>query len=258
MRTLNHEKMFSTQKIESLGNFWYTGVVALTPDPRPPVGADRRASLLATLQQSPEPLTIDVLATRLDVKPSTIRGDLDVLLATGEIERQPLAGPGRGRPKWVYRAALPTASPYEVLARALAHHMTGGPTPPEVMAQEWLDRIPQHEPAASPDEAVLQAGRSLEALGFTVAINPKGDELTMTKCPYADLVDEFPMICEIHGALLSGILRESDQGVDIESIDVWARDDMCIAHLRRDDLRPGRTIRSSDLAALTPGKEAHL
>ena len=84
----------------------------------------------------------------------------------------------------------------------------------------------------------------------------RGDEITMTRCPYASLVGEFPTICDIHGALLNGILRESGQPIEVASLDVWAREDMCVARLRREDLRPLRTIQGSDLLGVTPAEGA--
>lgn len=228
----------------------------MTTTSEPRLGSDaRRQAILDALRQAADPLTVDDLAHRLELRPSTVRTDVEVLRASGAIERTALPGAGRGRPKWGYSLSSVGASPYEVLARALAHHMSGGPTPPEAMAEEWLSRIPDHPLAATPDEAVAQAAVSLDALGFSVEVNPRGDEITMTRCPYASLVGEFPMICDIHGALLNGILRESGQHIAVTSLDVWAREDMCVARLSRDDLRPFRTIRGSDLLEVTPEEE---
>lgn len=219
--------------------------MTVTNEPR--IGPDqRRQAILDALGRASDPRTVDALAHDLGLPASTVRSDVEVLRATGAIDREPLPGAGRGRPKWGYSLAETETNPYEVLARALAHHM-GGPTPPDVMAEEWLSRIPEHPQAQSPDEAVEQAAESLDALGFTVAVNTIGDEITMTRCPYASLIGEFPMICDIHGALLQGILRESGQSVQVESLDVWAREGMCVARLRRNDLRPVRTIHGPDL-----------
>lgn len=206
----------------------------------------RRQAILDAIRDSPDPLSVEDVAARLASRPSTVRTDIEVLRATGALERSPLPGAGRGRPRWGYSIA-DTTSPYEVLARALAQHVSGGPTPPDVMAEEWLGRIPDHPRATTPDEAVAQAAASLDSLGFTVEVNRLGDEITMTHCPYAQLVGEFPMICDIHGALLSGILRDSGQDVEVESLSVWAREGMCVARLHREDLRPFHTIHGSDL-----------
>lgn len=216
----------------------------------------RRQAILDSLREVAAPLTVDDISGRLSLSPSTVRSDMEVLRATGAVERTPLPGSGRGRPKWGYSASDAGSGPYEVLARALALHVADGPTPPDVMAQEWLSRIPEHPPAATGDEAVAQAAASLESLGFTVEVNARRDEITMTQCPYAELVGDVPVICDIHGALLSGILRDSGQPVTVESLDVWAREDMCVAHLRRTDLRPFRTIEGSDFMDPSPQEGA--
>ena len=84
----------------------------------------------------------------------------------------------------------------------------------------------------------------------------------MTRCPYASLVGEFPTICDIHGALLNGILRESGQPIEVASLDVWAREDMCVARLRREDLLTlGKSVEKSTdnlLAAIETSKRAEL
>lgn len=217
----------------------------------------RRDAVLELLRGADAPMTVEEVAQALGAKTSTARADLEMLRASGGVEREALPRAGRGRPRWGYTASVVGAHPYETLARALAHHISDDPSVadlvPEEIADEWLSRIPRHEPAATPDEAVEQAARSLESLGFAVDVNPIGTEITMTGCPYADMVSDFPMICDIHGALLRGILADAKQGVEVERIDVWARPGMCVAALARSDIRPQRTITTDDMHHLTPG-----
>lgn len=226
----------------------------MTPAPSP---AERREELLARLRAAPQPLAIEELARDLHLKASTVRADLELLRASGEVDRTALAREGRGRPRWGYVASVEAPHPYEVLARALAHHIADDATVrglvPDELAAEWLARIPEHDPAENPDQAVNQAARSLESLGFGVDVDPVGRHITMTGCPYADMVDDFPMICDVHGALLRGVLADADQGVEVERIDVWARPGMCVATLSRPDLRPERTIHAADLDHVTSG-----
>lgn len=218
----------------------------------------RREQVLGALGATP--IVIEELAESLGLKTSTVRSDLEVLRALGQAARTALPREGRGRPRWGYAAAVPQANPYETLARALAHQMAGDPSTAggssEQLAEEWLSRLPRLEPVDTPDGAVAQAAESLQSLGFGVQVNPRGTEITMTGCPYADLVSDFPKICEIHAALLRGVLAESGQGVDVDHIDVWARPGMCVASLARPDLQPERTITAHDLNHLTPGGES--
>jgi predicted ArsR family transcriptional regulator len=200
-------------------------------------------------------MEVEQVAQAVGIRPNTARGHLEVLMAQGRVRRTSRQGRGRGRPRWLYSADSPPPSPYEVLARTLAQHVTGGPQPPEVLAAEWLERIPVLPPATTPDEAVDHAVQALTALGFTAEVNTVGDAIAMRNCPFADLVDEFPLICDIHGAMLATVLQQADQSVDVARLDVWARDGVCVAHLRRPDLKPARTIDGRDLATthLTEG-----
>jgi predicted ArsR family transcriptional regulator len=227
-----------------------------TPRPHKTASSPRRDAILDLLRSAPKPQTVHELAQALKLKPSTARADIEVLRATGAITRVPLPRPGRGRPRWGYSITQPAADPYEALARVLARQLGDSETGrrPEEIAEEWLSRVPRHEPAHTPDEAVAQAASSLESLGFNVAVNPLGTEITMTGCPYAALVPDFPMICDIHGALVRNVLVDSGQPVDIDEIDVWAKPGVCVARLTRPDLHPERTIRASELASLTPSE----
>ena len=60
--------------------------------------------------------------------------------------------------------------------------------------------------------------------------------------PYVDLVDDNPVICDIHAALVGRLLEQTGQPVRVTSMDVWARPGVCVARLRRSDLVPTRTI----------------
>lgn len=223
-----------------------------TSDQSRPDAGERRQAILEVLAGTAEPLAVEDIADRLGVRPNTVRGHLEILLASGRVQRDSLPAAGRGRPRWVYRIATRGPSPYEFLARSLALHMSEGSVSAEDMAKEWLAGVPDHPPAATPEEAVHQAVSSLRALGFAADSSPLGNEIVMTRCPYKELVSDVPMICDIHGALLSTVLQQSAQDVDVESVDVWAKPGVCVAHLRRPDLKPERTITRSELMAVSP------
>jgi predicted ArsR family transcriptional regulator len=64
----------------------------------------------------------------------------------------------------------------------------------------------------------------------------------VTQCPYASFVDDNPVICDIHTALIARLLKQTGQPVTVGTVDVWARPGICIAHLNRPDLVVARTI----------------
>jgi len=99
-----------------------------------------------------------------------------------------------------------------------------------------------HLIATGKDATVFEAAQALGRLGFEVSVTPVGDRIDLAGCPYADLVAERPVICEIHASLLQQLLDDSGQQVALASLDVWSRPGVCTAHLRRADARPHRTI----------------
>ena len=110
--------------------------------------------------------------------------------------------------------------------------------------------------AATPDEAVAEATDALNGLGFTAVANPRGDAITLTDCPYAELVDANPIICDIHAALVARLLTQTGQPVTVESVVVWTRPGMCAAHLRRPDLVPARIITADDRGTFTSNERS--
>jgi hypothetical protein len=73
-----------------------------------------------------------------------------------------------------------------------------------------------------------------------------GDAVYLGRCPYASLVQEYPVICDIHARALEQVLAGTGQPVGLRSLDVFPRPGVCVAHLRRDDVEPGRVIEGSE------------
>ena len=88
----------------------------------------------------------------------------------------------------------------------------------------------------------------LTDFGFEAVRNPVGDEITLRACPYAELVHEHPVICDIHAELLGEVLARTTQPVTLASLDVFPRPGLCVAHLRRPDVDPEWTVELPDPA----------
>jgi predicted ArsR family transcriptional regulator len=219
---------------------------------------ESRARILLAVENAPDPLTVEAIVDRTGLHANTVRGHLDVLMAAGSISRTAADAQGRGRPRWLYRAASPTSSPFQVLAEALSMQLTqvADPALAGRAADQWARALPDLPTAATPDEAVAEATGALNGLGFTAVANPRGDAITITDCPYAELVDANPIICDIHTALVARLLRQTGQPVTIESMEVWTRPGMCAAHLRRPDLVPARTITADDRGTITANERS--
>ena len=92
---------------------------------------------------------------------------------------------------------------------------------------------------------MIEAADALNRLGFEADISPVGDAISVRECPYAALVSENPVICDIHAALIDSLLEQTGQPVRLKTLQVWTRPDMCVATLTRPDLEPERVIQTS-------------
>lgn len=208
------------------------------------VGNASRARVLLAIENAPGSVPVEAIVERTGLHANTVRGHLDVLRAAGSISRSAAGTQGRGRPRWLYQAAAPERSPFQALAEALSIQLTQAADPSLAAraAERWADALPDLPTSDSPDEAVAEATDAMNRLGFDAVTSPRGDSIFLTGCPYAELVAANPVICDIHTALVGRLLKQTGQPVTIESMDVWARPGMCVAHLRRPDLVPTRTI----------------
>jgi len=207
----------------------------------------------SVIDATSEPLTVELIAERTGLHANTVRGHLEVLLASGTVVREAADANGRGRPRWLYQSGRRPASPFRALAEALSAQLTlvRDPSLAESAAEHWAQALPEELTAATPDEAVAEATVALNRLGFNAAASPVGDAIAVTACPYADIVDENPVICDIHTALVARLLKQTGQPVTVESMDVWSRPGMCVAHLRRPDLVPSRVITADERGVIT-------
>lgn len=220
------------------------GRLSRGPQPGPP--STTREEVLHVIAASERPVTIEQLCRATGLHPNTVRPHLDVLLAVGSVVREPGPREGRGRPPWLYRA-VPSEQDRDRsrLEQQLLQQLADADTPALAAdaARRWADQEGQHPgPAASMDEAVDHAAEALRAVGFEVSTTPARDRLDLMACPYASLVAQRPVICDIHAALLQRMLDDSGQPVSVDRLDVWSSDGVCTAHLRRSDQQPFRTI----------------
>lgn len=206
------------------------------------VSGSRRA-ILAILDHARVPLTVEDIATRTGLHPSTARTHLDLLLADGRIERQRGEPAGKGRPPWLYTAAA--ADEITRLRGLLEEHLDAAASPDvlEQVAEVWAAATSRVGPAESPDAGVEMAAQALSDLGFDAEVSTLGDSMALRRCPYAALASEVPQVCEIHGALLAYVLRSTQTDVELVELDVWPVSDTCVARLHRPDRTPFRVIR---------------
>ena len=203
-----------------------------------------RENILRILSESARPVTVEDISEVTGLHVNTIRTHLEVLRAGGRVQRTRQAADGRGRPKWLYAPAAQN-DPYHQLSTQLtdALHKADAETAEEA-AQRWrsADHIAQ-QPVDTPDEAVAVVAASLEQLGFHVEVSPVGDTVYLSGCPYAGLVAEHPVICDIHARALEQVLAGTEQDVRLSTLDIYPKPGVCVAHLKRADITPARVVR---------------
>lgn len=185
---------------------------------------------------------MEQIAEAVGLHANTVRGHLDALLASGRITRIADQRSTRGRPHWLYSATA-SASIRE-LARALDAELelASAPEVARLVAATWAEVGPDVRPAGTIEEAVDLATQALTDFGFGAVRNPVGDEITLSECPYASLVHEHPVICDIHAELLGEVLARTGQPVTLARLDVFPRPGLCVARLDRPDAKPEWSI----------------
>ena len=221
-----------------------------------------RRRVLDLLDAAGGPLTITEITSGTGLHANTVRSHLALLADMGRVEtvREDRTLPGR--PKLLYKSSLhgePT-DPYRMLAAELAAGIVGEEpgTSPGVAAGRRLARS-QREKAApggvavTMHDSVTMAVEGLEVLGFETTTDPLGDRLYLSHCPFADLAREDRAICRLHHDMLDGFFGELDSGVTLRRLDTFVKDDLCVAHLNRPDLRPAPDSLTSQDAPPTLG-----
>lgn len=213
------------------------------PRPGPDVaGGDSRAAILAFIERAEDVVRVEEIAEAVGLHANTVRGHLDALLASGRILRIADQRTSRGRPHWLYSAT--TSAGVRELASALDGELDRASAPDlaRLAAATWAEAGPDVGPASTIDAAVDAATEALSGFGFDAVRNPVGDEITLRACPYAQLVQDHPVICDIHAALLGEVLTRTEQPVSLDHLDVFPRPGLCVAHLRRPDAQPERVV----------------
>jgi predicted ArsR family transcriptional regulator len=217
-----------------------------------------REQIADLLRTTDAPMLIEDLCSATGLHANTIRGHLDVLVASGEVSRSRAPAQGRGRPPWLYSAAEREHSMVDDLRAMLDAQLAVQDATDEAFvadaAERWAEAMgPDFSPrtVSTPSEAVEAATEALDAVGFAAQVSPLGDSIALRACPYASLVADHPVICDIHTALLTDLLHRTGQGVEVEQMQVWATPSACLVRLRRPDMTPERVITPPDPAPAT-------
>lgn len=166
--------------------------------------------------------TIALLCEAMQVTATAVRQRLNNLEALGFVERETVRG-GRGRPSFEYlltpqgRRAL--GDNYADLANILwteLRNIDNQTVRKQVLAgvrQALIKRYGPRVMAESVPERVSQLKDALEEGGFHVEVDANGQLpiLRENQCPYLDLAEADPLICELEQEVFSQVL-----GTDVQ------------------------------------------
>ena len=185
-----------------------------------------RAELVAALEEAVEALDASELGRRVGLHANTVRWHLGILEEAGIISSHPEHRTTPGRPRRVWERA-PREEHDEVdehrgLARALVSTVAGRPeaaADAEAAGRAW-GRVAGRRSGTRAEGSVDGLARVLDAHGFEPRVD--GLEVTMQRCPFADLARESPaVVCGVHRGLY--VVRRGSTGTDCrhDSICRW-------------------------------------
>jgi predicted ArsR family transcriptional regulator len=199
----------------------------------------RRAELVAALEAAVEALDASELGRRVGLHANTVRWHLGILEEAGLVRSRPehRATPGRPRRVWerAPRREHDEAGEQRALARALVSVVAGRPeaaADAEAAGRAWGARAARSSrPTPAGQAPVAELARVLGEHGFEPRVD--GLEVTMLRCPFADLARESAtVVCGMHRGLVEGALDEAGSMLVVDELEVFPRPDVCVLRLR--------------------------
>lgn len=228
--------------------------------PAGPALGDRRAQVLAVLQDAGEPVAVGDIAAQVGLHPNTARFHLDGLVEQGLAQRQTEQRDVPGRPRALYTASAdsPRAGrrSYRLLAEILTSYVATHAKDPGAAALEageaW-GRFLTERPAPFRRVDVVEAERqlvsTLDDIGFEPEAVTAGRErrILLHQCPFREAAEEHrDVVCAVHLGLMRGMLAELDAPVDAKHLDPFVEPSLCITRLARRPRPSGRKRERAD------------
>jgi predicted ArsR family transcriptional regulator len=192
-----------------------------------------RATLYQLLRSSSRPCDVPELADGLGVHPNTVRSHLQVLEDAGLVSSQLEKRLRPGRPRRLFDAVGdPSEEEHRLLASALAgvlEPLADGTTLAQEAGRQAGHRL-VHGSATPVEAPVPRVVALLDRRGF--GAREEEGAIEMHHCPFGEVAEDHPQIvCGFHAGLIDGALEEAGADVSLGSLDAWARDGACVAHL---------------------------
>lgn len=194
------------------------------------LGDNTRYAIYLEIARSPVPLTTTSVADALDLHPNTVRPHLERMREVGLLQVETVSTGGVGRPQHRYSLAPdapslglePPAMP--LLSRLLVGVAAAAGASPDDAAE--IGRQQGRAAAAAIDAAGVVAELDdpddraavclaalvdeLARIGFDPAVADDADGVVVafSRCPFADLAEQYPhIVCHLHRGLVEGFVE---------------------------------------------------
>ena len=216
------------------------------PDPQAaPVLGDSRAQVLAALQGSEVPATVNEIADQVGLHPNTARFHLDGLVEQGLARRETEQRDVPGRPRALYRATAESARAgrrsYRLLAEILTSYFashTPAPSDAALHAGEAWGRFLTDRPApfrtVDDSAATRQLVEVLDEIGFAPEPVERdgGRQVLLHQCPFREVAEEHrDVVCAVHLGLMRGVLAELEAPLDAARLEPFVEPNLCVTTL---------------------------
>jgi len=197
---------------------------------------DTRADLVKQLRRAGDQSVV-ALSEKLRLKRSTVRCNLESLLAEGLVSRKPDGISGPGRPKYLYRltptaeALFPTL--YSFLSRQLLRLAGSGKAYSreelvDLLAEPWRSVMPPRIGDADLPGRVAEAASRLSAVGVLADSSTSPDDsfvVSVYHCPLVDVIGESSVVC--HAVLQSMAEAFADTDLQFHRVEQTGEDGLC-------------------------------
>jgi predicted ArsR family transcriptional regulator len=211
--------------------------------------------VLAALRDQPDLVDIDALARHLGRHPNTLRDHLVALLDAGLVVRHRAPSDGRGRPRWLYGVAGPSAVDENAelaasLAWRIAHRERDPLAAIRDVSSHWAGQIVARMGLTrrrTAREGRVQVVQVLDELGYAPEPDSRVDKVALTRCPLLQVASDVPdVVCNVHLGLVEELLEVSGADSTRATLRPFAAPGLCALRLMAPSAGEGH-VRTADV-----------
>lgn len=173
--------------------------------------------MLEALENQPDPVEIEALATSSGRHPNTLREQIEWLVSHGYVERIQAPVTGRGRPRWLYQATrspAPLDGAAEYAAGLTWNLAKAGASTDEARAagRAWGERMlkERERPPAAGTDPRQAAVEMLDELGYEPEAEPDSDRILLHHCPLLQIAHgNTEVACALHVGMVEATIEHA-------------------------------------------------